>query len=65
MSSDSSILSLRKPSKRNNLFNVLRVVIVAMILCTIAFPASARADSRTIVVNLWIGNSVMSVNGLL
>jgi serine protease Do len=35
-----------------------------MILCTIAFPASTRADSKTIVVNLWIGNSVMSVNGL-
>jgi serine protease Do len=35
-----------------------------MILCTTAFPALARADSKTIVVNLWIGNSVMSVNGL-
>ena len=64
MSSDSSVLSLRKPSKRDNLFNVLRVVIVAIILCTTAFPAFARADSKTTVVNLWIGNSVMSVNGL-
>jgi S1-C subfamily serine protease len=35
-----------------------------MILCTTAFPAFTRADSKTIVVNLWIGNSVMSVNGL-
>jgi S1-C subfamily serine protease len=64
MSSDSGVLSLRKPSKRDNLFNVLRVVIVAIILCTTAFPAFARADSKTTVINLWIGNSVMSVNGL-
>jgi serine protease Do len=64
MSSDSSILSLRKPSKRNNLFNVLRVVIVFMLLCTLAFPMSIRADSKTTVVKLWVGNSVMSIDGV-
>jgi len=64
MSSDSSVLSLRKPSKRNNLFNVLRVVIVFMLLCTLAFPMSIRADSKTTVVKLWVGNSVMSIDGV-
>jgi V8-like Glu-specific endopeptidase len=59
----SSLFFLRKPFKRDNLLNLLRVVIVAMILCTIAFPAFARADSKTIVVKLWIGNPSMDVNG--
>jgi S1-C subfamily serine protease len=33
-----------------------------MILCTIAFPSFARADSKTIVVKLWVGNQYMDVN---
>jgi S1-C subfamily serine protease len=35
-----------------------------MLLCTLAFPMSIRADSKTTVVKLWVGNSVMSIDGV-
>jgi hypothetical protein len=59
-----SVFSLSKPFKRVNLLNIQRVVIVSIILCTTAFPAFARADSKTTIIKLWIGNSYMDVGGI-
>jgi len=58
-----SLLSFRGHLIRNNLLNTLRVLIV-IVFCITAFPAFARADSKTIIIKLWIGNSYMDVGGI-
>jgi len=57
-----SPLSFGSHLTRNNLLNALRVLIV-IVFCTTAFPAFVRADSKTTIIKLWIGNSYMDVGG--
>jgi serine protease Do len=57
-------ISLTQNPKKGILFHLLTILLIAVILFTNFYPSLASADSKNIVINLWIGSSVMSVNGL-
>ena len=57
-------ISLTQNPKKGILSHLLTILLIAVILFTNFYPSLTSADSKNIVINLWIGSSVMSVNGL-
>jgi hypothetical protein len=57
-------IGLTQNQRKEVIFNLLSILLVFVILFTNFSPLLASADSKNIVINLWIGSSVMSVNGL-